>query len=273
MVHAADRRGRCRADRRTRCLQTQLAWSRERGGSELGAGHYPAMVVLHTGLLAVACRADGAAPPVHPALGWPMLAVVLAAQGLRWWCITTLGQQWNTRVVVIPGCAARDRRALPDDSAPQLRGGGRRGNRVAAGALRRGSPRWSSRCATPRFCARGSRSRTPPSRAWRDRPAGRRWRSRGAGHRTVRRAGRAGGRRRRAPTRRAGQGVRRRHDASYPRAPGPARRQRDRADRCAASPTSTATGGSMRRSERALAAACAARYCMPRCGRLPKQPG
>jgi methyltransferase len=32
-----------------------------------------------------------------------MLAVVLAAQGLRWWCITTLGPQWNTRVVVVPG--------------------------------------------------------------------------------------------------------------------------------------------------------------------------
>ena len=25
-----------------------------------------------------------------------------AAQVLRWWCITTLGPQWNTRVVVIP---------------------------------------------------------------------------------------------------------------------------------------------------------------------------
>ena len=32
-----------------------------------------------------------------------MLAIVVAAQGLRWWCITTLGRQWNTRVVVIPG--------------------------------------------------------------------------------------------------------------------------------------------------------------------------
>jgi methyltransferase len=31
-----------------------------------------------------------------------MLVVVLAAQGLRWWCIATLGHQWNTRVVVIP---------------------------------------------------------------------------------------------------------------------------------------------------------------------------
>ena len=46
--------------------------------------------------------------PFLPALGWPMLVVVLAAQGLRWWCIATLGRQWNTRVVVIPeACAGR----------------------------------------------------------------------------------------------------------------------------------------------------------------------
>jgi methyltransferase len=32
-----------------------------------------------------------------------MLAVVVSAQTLRWWCITTLGRHWNTRVIVIPG--------------------------------------------------------------------------------------------------------------------------------------------------------------------------
>ncbi|MFD0471542.1 isoprenylcysteine carboxylmethyltransferase family protein [Nonomuraea thailandensis] len=32
-----------------------------------------------------------------------MLVVVVLAQGLRWWCIRTLGHQWNTRVVVVPG--------------------------------------------------------------------------------------------------------------------------------------------------------------------------
>jgi hypothetical protein len=32
-----------------------------------------------------------------------MLALVLAAQALRWWCIVTLGRQWNTRVIVVPG--------------------------------------------------------------------------------------------------------------------------------------------------------------------------
>jgi methyltransferase len=81
-----------------------LAWSRTRGGIEFGAGHYPVMVVLHTGLL-VGCLAEVILlhRPFLPALGWPMLAIVVAAQVLRWWCITTLGPQWNTRVVVVPG--------------------------------------------------------------------------------------------------------------------------------------------------------------------------
>ncbi len=84
--------------------QRNLRWSRQRGGVETGAGHYPAMVVLHTGLLA-GCLAEVwlADRPFLPGLGWPMLAVVLAAQALRWWCIATLGPQWNTRVVVVPG--------------------------------------------------------------------------------------------------------------------------------------------------------------------------
>jgi methyltransferase len=84
--------------------QRNLAWSRTQGGIEFGASHYPVMVVLHTGLLVGALvEVIGLHRPFLPALGWPMLAIVLGAQGLRWWCITTLGQQWNTRVVVIPG--------------------------------------------------------------------------------------------------------------------------------------------------------------------------
>jgi methyltransferase len=84
--------------------QRNLSWSRERGGEEFGARHYPAMVALHSALL-VGCLVEAMYRPFLPALGWPMLAVVLAAQGLRWWCITTLGHQWNTRVVVIPDAA------------------------------------------------------------------------------------------------------------------------------------------------------------------------
>lgn len=89
--------------------QRNLAWSRARGGVEIGAGHYPVMVALHLALL-VGCVVEVAVlqRPFIPALGWPMLALVVAAQGLRWWCITTLGRQWNTRVVVIPGAPRID---------------------------------------------------------------------------------------------------------------------------------------------------------------------
>ena len=86
-----------------------LAWSLERGGVEVGAGHYPVMVVLHTGFL-LGCLAEVFLldRPFLPALGWSMLAIVVAAQVLRWWCITTLGPRWNTRVVVIPGAPRVD---------------------------------------------------------------------------------------------------------------------------------------------------------------------
>jgi methyltransferase len=86
--------------------QRHLTWSRVRGGTEFGAGHYPVMVVLHVALL-VGCVAEPLMldRPFIPALGWPMLVVVVAAQILRWWCITTLGAQWNTRVVIVPGAS------------------------------------------------------------------------------------------------------------------------------------------------------------------------
>lgn len=80
------------------------AWSLARGGREYGRGHYPAMVALHTALL-VGCVAEPWATgrPFLPLLGWPALALALGAQGLRWWCIATLGRRWNTRVIVVPG--------------------------------------------------------------------------------------------------------------------------------------------------------------------------
>jgi methyltransferase len=79
-------------------------WAFERGGVEYGKAHYPVIVSMHAALL-VACAVEVVAAdrPFLPWLGWPMLAVVLAAQALRWWCIVTLGNQWNTRVIVVPG--------------------------------------------------------------------------------------------------------------------------------------------------------------------------
>ncbi|MFG2982067.1 isoprenylcysteine carboxyl methyltransferase family protein [Streptomyces sp. NPDC048258] len=80
------------------------AWTLAQGGREYGRGHYPAMVALHTALL-VGCVVEplAAGRPFLPVMGWSALALVLAAQVLRWWCIASLGRRWNTRVLVVPG--------------------------------------------------------------------------------------------------------------------------------------------------------------------------
>jgi methyltransferase len=76
------------------------------GGAEVGRGHYPAMVALHAALLA-ACAAEPALLPAPwpAAVALPAAALVLLAQGLRWWAVAALGGRWTTRVVVLPGAA------------------------------------------------------------------------------------------------------------------------------------------------------------------------
>jgi len=84
--------------------QRHIEQAKLQGGIERGLGHYPFMVLLHMSLL-VGCVVEVwlRDPPVYALFGWSMVVVVIAAQGLRWWCITTLGPLWNTRIVVIPG--------------------------------------------------------------------------------------------------------------------------------------------------------------------------
>ena len=79
-------------------------WALAQGGRETGQGHYVVMVVLHTGLL-VGALVDAwwRRPDAPLLLAATMFALVLASQALRWWCIATLGRQWNTRVIVVPG--------------------------------------------------------------------------------------------------------------------------------------------------------------------------
>lgn len=80
------------------------AWAFDRGGVETGQRHYAVMVLLHTGLLVGALAEVWLADREFvPLLGWLMLGAVVASQALRWWCIATLGRQWNTRVIVVPG--------------------------------------------------------------------------------------------------------------------------------------------------------------------------
>jgi methyltransferase len=74
------------------------------GGMEYGQRHFPWMVALHTGLLLGALAEVWLLGREFPGtFGWVMLAIALTCQVLRYVIINTLGDQWNTRVIVVPG--------------------------------------------------------------------------------------------------------------------------------------------------------------------------
>jgi methyltransferase len=71
-----------------------------RGASRHRERLFPAMVALHTAIIVGApVEVLTLHRPWRPGLGWSALAVVLAAQALRWWVIRTLGAQWNVQIV------------------------------------------------------------------------------------------------------------------------------------------------------------------------------
>jgi methyltransferase len=84
--------------------QRHAAASLARGATESGRGHFPVMVALHLALVA-GCWIEPLASrrAFIPALGYPMMVIVVAANALRWWCIATLGPRWSARVIVAPG--------------------------------------------------------------------------------------------------------------------------------------------------------------------------
>jgi methyltransferase len=77
---------------------------RAEGAFEVGAGHYPWMVALHTSFL-ISCVAEVwfMDRPWRPAVAAVSMMVLAAAAGLRWWTLSTLGGRWTTRVMVVPG--------------------------------------------------------------------------------------------------------------------------------------------------------------------------
>jgi methyltransferase len=79
------------ADRNTRRL---LA----RGGEEVGARHYPLLVVLHAAWLGAIFLAVPADRP--PSL--PLALLFAALLAARVWTIWSLGPYWTTRVITLP---------------------------------------------------------------------------------------------------------------------------------------------------------------------------
>lgn len=69
-----------------------------RGAHEVGAGHYPLIIAVHAAwLLSLWLLAPG-----RPII-WPLIGLYVLLQGLRVWVLTTLGERWTTRIIVLPG--------------------------------------------------------------------------------------------------------------------------------------------------------------------------
>ncbi len=83
----------------------ELVWSRrnerrlrEAGAIEIGAEHYPLLVLLHTGWLVTMLVM---VPPETVPNQW-LLAAYLGVQGLRLWTMASLGRFWTTRILTLP---------------------------------------------------------------------------------------------------------------------------------------------------------------------------
>jgi methyltransferase len=74
-----------------------------RGGREFYPETFPRMVALHTMfLLALFVESH----PWHVPLDrftLTLLSLLVLLQGMRYWCIASLGEYWNTRIVLVPG--------------------------------------------------------------------------------------------------------------------------------------------------------------------------
>ncbi len=74
-----------------------------RGGREFYPETYPRMVALHAGFF---LALFGESYPWHVPAGivtFSLLTLFVLLQGARYWCIASLGECWNTRIVLVPG--------------------------------------------------------------------------------------------------------------------------------------------------------------------------
>lgn len=75
-----------------------------RGALEVGSGHYPTMVLMHTlFLISAPLEVWLLDRPLIPPLAVGMLLLLFGAMTLRYWVIATLGERWTTRIICLPG--------------------------------------------------------------------------------------------------------------------------------------------------------------------------
>ncbi|MFJ8237772.1 isoprenylcysteine carboxyl methyltransferase family protein [Ureibacillus sp. NPDC094379] len=74
-----------------------------KGAYEVGASHYPIMILLHVSffisLIIEVLLVDRPLSPIFLLL----FIIFLGTQALRIWCLSTLGEYWNTKIIILPG--------------------------------------------------------------------------------------------------------------------------------------------------------------------------
>lgn len=71
------------------------------GAREFGASHYLLFFIIHIGWLA-GWVVEGILRNSLSGIWYVWLGLFLGTQILRYWCIASLGRQWNTRILIIP---------------------------------------------------------------------------------------------------------------------------------------------------------------------------
>ena len=76
---------------------------RAQGAYEVGASHYPLMILLHVSFF-ISLLVEVTTFNLTPSpLFLVFLIMFLCVQGLRVWCLTSLGSFWNTKIIILPG--------------------------------------------------------------------------------------------------------------------------------------------------------------------------
>jgi len=84
-------------------------WVKKAGAQEFGAWHYPLFFLLHSGWL-IGWIGEASLNSSSISEVWYLwLSLFMIAQGLRYWCIVSLGRCWNTRILVIPASQVIDK--------------------------------------------------------------------------------------------------------------------------------------------------------------------
>ncbi|WP_158582975.1 isoprenylcysteine carboxyl methyltransferase family protein [Lysinibacillus yapensis] len=73
------------------------------GAYEAGASHYPVMIALHVAFfISLIAEVMLFERPISPWFLW-LFMLFLLVQGLRVWCLASLGPFWNTKIIILPG--------------------------------------------------------------------------------------------------------------------------------------------------------------------------